>query len=537
MRSLRSFLLVFFVAFVSLLVSLEYPGNKLIYFTFSVLCISVLYKGLKQRKSFFVFFVSVFLFLGFWVKSVTFFWLKKPLLEPVGDFSYLKADFDHVFLVIISGLAAVLTLQICLDFFNRNKLTSINFIKNNLNNFCNEEKHINIFYIALFGFSIFIASINFYFGVHQVGLTPRTIFIWPLNAGIAFLINIGVAITFTYIKKLDKYPYKLNRLKFLCMLLSLWVISLSTLSRSIFIFQAVPLLLVYVFDSLRLRAINFSKKNISIVILSIFLILVSILIAGILRKATYLNTNSSNVSVKQKLLIRLEVLNGSIDEVKKRSAYEYKESDLERLNTEKNEIENKLVSLKLKTVISAMPSISSIFDVETLSEGVGAFNDIGTLAVSRFIGLEGVMAVESYSHKSPNLLFWGAFEKRTLNSQNIYQDIAKSNYRYTDQSVWQLSTLPGIIAFFYYSGSCIVVLFAVFLMGALFVGLEYLTGILSGANKYTMALVGCSLASIYAQFGVTPRVDMFYLTLVLTFLLTLNIIISAKIYFLKMVKN
>ncbi len=140
-------------------------------------------------------------------------------------------------------------------------------------------------------------------------------------------------------------------------------------------------------------------------------------------------------------------------------------------------------------------------------------SDIGTrflqLAVGRWIGLEGVMAVQSYPEKSLGTFLQAATEKRSQEGVTLYQKVSNSHYRWTDSNVWQFATLPGATAFFYYSGSVwLVVLGMAVLTGLIMMG-EKAVLLLTG-NPLLCSLIGLSMANTVSQLGVAPRQDLPY---------------------------
>lgn len=73
--------------------------------------------------------------------------------------------------------------------------------------------------------------------------------------------------------------------------------------------------------------------------------------------------------------------------------------------------------------------------------------------VDRWVGVEGVMAVSSYQDKGIDLFLGALTEKSEIGKSTFYQKVSLAHYRFMDMSKFQFSSLPGAIAFFYYTDS------------------------------------------------------------------------------------
>ncbi|MES2686088.1 MAG: hypothetical protein V4706_04650 [Pseudomonadota bacterium] len=134
----------------------------------------------------------------------------------------------------------------------------------------------------------------------------------------------------------------------------------------------------------------------------------------------------------------------------------------------------------------------------------GLITRVAALAVDRWIGMEGVMAISAYPGKSVELFETALTERAGLGEAPLYQRVCQSIYQTLDLTKYQFASLPGASAFFYYSGSLLFV-FAGMLgltLGALWS--EHLVSYLTG-NAILCALVGMNAANAIAQLGVVPR--------------------------------
>lgn len=97
-------------------------------------------------------------------------------------------------------------------------------------------------------------------------------------------------------------------------------------------------------------------------------------------------------------------------------------------------------------------------------------------------------------------------EKRAIGSTTKFQKIANSHYRWADVNVWQFTSLPGVAAFFDFSGSSwgghtSVLSFSLSLQLSeqIIFRLEL--------NPLLCSTFGLTLANTISQFGSTPRQD------------------------------
>lgn len=96
---------------------------------------------------------------------------------------------------------------------------------------------------------------------------------------------------------------------------------------------------------------------------------------------------------------------------------------------------------------------------------------IRRLSVDRWVGLEGVMAVSAYPGKSNDLLIRAAKERRGKDNVDLYTgDVSQSGFQ--DTSKYHFATLPGMFAFWYYSGSLLVVFFGAAILTTIVIAVE-----------------------------------------------------------------
>ena len=138
------------------------------------------------------------------------------------------------------------------------------------------------------------------------------------------------------------------------------------------------------------------------------------------------------------------------------------------------------------------------------------------------------MAISSYPHKGMDVLKAAFFEKRSIGDIDLYQDVSKSVYKYVDTSDFQFATMPGMIAFLYYSDSWLIVFLGMMLTVFLLVSFEYIVMKLTD-NPIICSLLGFSSANVIAQFGVCPSQMVPYFIMIFIAVVFIALIQSIKV--------
>jgi len=303
---------------------------------------------------------------------------------------------------------------------------------------------------------------------------------------------------------------------------------------------------------------NFSKKRLAIVgcFILIFFVL-SLAIVSVLRANFYSQDGITTTTKSQISLNRLEVLKGGIARVKKliRQGGDHKAHLAELLIEQEGlqmKVSNSTSDFRLKLIkenedTREIPDsindknviIDHQVQFDRINESValkefyyqltqGVFLKVLALSVDRWVGLEGVMAVVSYPNKGRALIIDTFIEKRTPGEVTRYQEIANSKYQWVDSNVWQFASLPGAVAFLYFSGSFWIILFGMILFAFLVQFLEFL--IYKGTrNPILCSLLGVSLANYVAQFGIAPAQGSVYLLMIFVGVLTIAIVQNLKL--------
>lgn len=545
----------------------SYPGSKLTYFIFSVSFWLMLLTSFNKRAHYGYLYLVVMLWLGFWVKLTIHLILDYPYMEPVGQFDESPEAWDEVLWVAIVASIGVMLGRLIFRTFSKtfSRMTPC------------ELGAVPAWYpvvrlwVWLFAAAWIIgaAIANMTLGIQQIGLVPRTILPWPLNALIAWQVSIGSALLLTVLLWWEVTLRRNIAVSIYAPLLEAGISASSLLSRGVYVFHTLPQLFA-LFENRKLLN-GLSKTKVAILLFSLGCLMI-LAIAGTTTFRAYLYPHVGGYTTAEQIrLTRLEVLEGGIAQVKVLIAKgESQEAHLQELLAEKAQLEESLgystkvsraqeTSLQMETKADQqLPSSnalnmsaedgevmntankvlhasSKVVDKElllnefTIQVGSGALQKILSLSVDRWIGLEGVMAVVGYPHKGANLLKEAALERREVSTATKFQTVANSHYRWTDSTNWQFASLPGSAAFLFFSGSMWVVLLGMALFIVVLQLSEQLVFKLT-SNPLLCSLFGFTLANTIAQFGVAPRQDIPFYAMIVGFVLLVHVVQSEKIY-------
>jgi hypothetical protein len=136
----------------------------------------------------------------------------------------------------------------------------------------------------------------------------------------------------------------------------------------------------------------------------------------------------------------------------------------------------------------------------------GSYHPHSSILINHWVGIEAAMAVSSY----PNL-GWGLWaqswqEKFSNTGTSFYdKEIAKSQYAEENLLNRHFISLPGILAFFYYPGSYVMLFFSMVLLGIFGALMEIVVYKLSYSNIILCSLMAEVIAYRYAHFGYVPK--------------------------------
>ena len=360
-----------------------YDGKKYIYIFFTA-SISLLFLSSFNKKEFkfFQFFFSIFLWLGFYYKLYICLIIIKVFPEGTGSFNFLGKSYDEV--LIVSSLAFLGFYLGC--YFSPKKIF----------NYINFQYLESIYYkfnkIILFLFiliTISIGVLNFNYSFFQKGFISNNLLDGHIRniMGYFFMIGFGIGVSMII-------NFELNRGKFKILYLALFetfCISLSILSR-VMIIELFVYIIGYIskLNQIKLNKISFANFF-YFSIVSFILIIFSIVYVNEAR-------NEKNIFLDKNENFTKELF---INESTK-------------LNNSANQNHEKQFTLN---VPPKLPVKSKNLNERHLHDYIHGFTNILT---SRFIGIEGVMAVQGYTNKNFELMHLSFREKYKENKLSFY---------------------------------------------------------------------------------------------------------------------
>ena len=458
----------------------KYSGSKINYLSFTIISNFLILFATRKRTIFFETFFSLFLWLGFWFKfTCTITFTDGVFREGVGMFDYSKESFDETLLISQIGILAFIISGFFREYFMFNYPRKLDLQNFKYNFFSFGRKNIWIFFTIFF---IAIACSNFYFKLYQKGLIPiyeinfliSGIFKWLLLFGLsAFSANL-IFYEFNFYKKFFF-------ISLLIITIETFFTSFSMLSRGM-IFNVLALLLgIYKFSNKANKPndINYYIKSI---IFAFILFYISISSVNYIR-ANYFYVGKSSIFAVNKFS---EVKEDKKDEDKK--------------------IQKKYATTK---------AINS---------------EILYLIINRWVGIDGVMSIISKKDLLNISFLLSSFNERSSKDMPTFYELTfelkenkVSNELYENVKG---NTLPGVLAFSYYSGSYYILFLIIFSISIFASCLEYLSFKFSSNNLILASLIGQVIAFRFAHFGYLPHQSYLLfgsiiLTIILSYILSL----------------
>jgi hypothetical protein len=447
-----------------------YPGTKIIYAAFSIAFGLMLISGLYKQVSYSYLFMVIFLWLGFWLKLTIHLIFNYPFVEAIGNFygqgltwdsvrfikpvSYLKGnylEFDKILIIASIASVGVIISRTLYGLFYSRRIPQ-NLFKLQKIPSCYRTNRKIIWSILLI-LIIAVNALNIVYGIQQAGLVPKKILAWPLNSLIAWTVSIGSAMGVATFLWWDISLRKSISLTVYYVFIEAFFSTISLFSRAVYLFHVIPVM----FSLYKYRKISTGislGKAIKMAVVFVCFFVLSLSYVTELREKFYSEATSTPIYKDKKICEPASKIRSGI---------------------------------KFGFIITL----------------------ISDLTIDRWIGIEGLMAVQSYPERGKNKIIEALFEKREIGKITLYQKVCNSHYQYMDNNKTQFASLPGAVAFLFYSDSLWVVMFGMMILTLLILFVENLALRLTG-NPLLCSLIGLCMANTVAQFGLTPRQDIPY---------------------------
>lgn len=498
----------------------NYPGKSIYFLFFSLAFFMVLFSVVKNGRSPSYVFFGILLWLGFFLKTCMHLILKYPFFEPVGNFTSSSAQWDQALIIAGFGGVCCAGVKLLVDFFTSPKNYFI---------FQGQGDTVPVWYQSYRKFFLTIISLciialaylNFIWGVNISGLAAITVLPFHLNALFGWLLYIGFVIVVAQVAFWDMQLRQGGFLSWNLSIFESFASSLTILSRGLYLFHSIPTGIVQLANWKTLK--HSVIKVLFIAILFALGFLLNTYGVNHLRDKMF-NTDAFmydfyDVNDKDAFLFEITELKSN-DVATSGSALTLKQDPHPEITQPTKAL---VVSKPTSTTAVIDPPPQPVVAVKPASESKikKVFTQISTLAVDRWVGIEGVLAVSTYPERSFDLLKNSFFRKPKIGELDVYEKIARSVYMPSMQ--YSFASIPGPIAFFYYADSLLVILLGL----GLFVGFMYLADTLvfkAFKNNFLSIQISFYLAMSFSQFGLSPR------PLFISFFMTTCGLIALKIF-------
>ena len=266
----------------------NYIGETYILIIFTITSNLLLYFGFRKNAIFFDTFIGVFLWLGFWLKTmVRIIFLDNKFSEGLANFIISGDVFDKALLISSIGFIALIFASYIREklFFSYSHKEGIEkssiFIL-----YKNHRKKILLTYVILF---VFIAWSNIYFGIYQRGELTKIILPFGLNGVYKWLLLFGIA---SFASLILKYEFALHKkatyLVPILTLLETSVTNISLLSRGMVLNGS-----ALGFGMIKDIQVNKIKSNMKFWLITIFSFIILFFISVVLVNNLRHNTNTN----------------------------------------------------------------------------------------------------------------------------------------------------------------------------------------------------------------------------------------------------
>jgi hypothetical protein len=438
-----------FLFFIFIKTLLNYKGNLLIYILFSLVCNYLIWFSFRKKFSFFETFFSLFLWFGFWFKF--------SISLSFGN--QIPAQIDSVLIISSVGIAGVIFAGHFRDFFFSYPVINIRNFRENLFYI----KYKNLILIAFLIFILLVSFINFYLKIYQKGFVPIEHYNFIFSGIIKILLLFGLTSFSSFILYFEIISFKkLSFITFFIVVVETLLSSVSMISRAMIFGIGALYFAMYKFTkNIKFFNILFFCKTL---ILIIFLFYFSVVSSNFLRLAYFYI--GANISTKENSL---------------------------NINLEKSQyfLSNKDYFITI--------------DKEKLKHTI-SFNHFLSLATSRWVGIEAVMAVESRRDiLSYELLKKSFLDRFDLRSPQFYEKTFNVGYNISEHKNIKGNTLPGLIAFLYYSGSLLFLFLSIVILCLFASTIEFLSFMISKKNMFFSSLISMVIAYRFVHFGYLPH--------------------------------
>ena len=250
---------------------IHYPGSWVVYTMYSVVLLAMLISGLYRQVSYGYLFLVVMLWLGFWFKLTVHLLADYPYVEPTGFFVGTPTAWDEVLWVAIIGSLGVMAARLL---YSMTGEPTVMLAQGG--GFKAPAWYMGVrkrMWAGLVFVCVGLAIVNASLGILQVGLVPRTVLLWPLNAVISWLIGYGLTFGVATLLWWDISLGRRITVTVYVVLIEAFASTISLLSRGAYIFHSIPQFFALYKNSELLS--GWARKN-TFAVIGVFVVLFAI---------------------------------------------------------------------------------------------------------------------------------------------------------------------------------------------------------------------------------------------------------------------
>lgn len=453
-------------------------------------------------------FFNMFFYLGFYLKFCFHLIFVYPFSEPIGRFNGEISELIEFFNIASVAALAVIIVSVFDVKWLRKHFNAFKY--NDLSCIPHFKKWGKAIFLLLSILFIVIAVINIKLGINVSGLAAVTVLPRPLNALIGFFLSTGFSILVAVFAICEYRQTGKLGYTFFLVLFEGFCSSVSILSRGLFLFHFLPFVVcLYVIrDQLTYRIkhyLLFLMAGLAIFLLSGFLVTKG-------RSALYDSYNLNYTKYKDIRIFDFDRIENKKDEI---------ESDSEEISAELMRYNDSRRFIFIKNYLQKkIVNNSDCFGSSICYQAHSAMKQLSRLVIDRWIGTEGLMAVISYPEKNIDLIFKSLLRTPKVGEKDIFETMNQSFYPVSNKYVF--TSLPGPVAFFYYSGQVYIVFLGMIIFTILLLGLQYIVEFM-WLNTFLRLQTAFCFAISFMQFGISPR------PMLIAFIMLFLLLISIKV--------
>jgi hypothetical protein len=447
-------------------VSAGYAGTVLPLLAFHAVFVVLLLSTTWMRRFYGYLALVFFLVLGFWTKYLIHVVLHARLGEPVGSFAGTQAQWDRVLWIATAGALGMLVVAAAATRWTRlvaaARTTAPRRPRREVPGWFVSRRRL-VWAVAI-AVVVCSAGLNGWLGIWQIGVGNRLILPLHLNAAVMWWFTMAAPIGLAILVDFERRSVGLDSgvLWMVALVTEAAASSTTTMSRGLFVMHLLPYYFIFAVDKVE-RGNRFRWRTV-----------------GLLSVITVVGFGACLTSVSW---LRLTTYPTA------------------RLATEAPTVDRPSTPGSGPApgpgAAPATPSVVIATGGEPSARQIRAtVGEVAGLFITRWIGLEGIMAVTSFDERGAALFRKALHEDPRLGADSIYQRAAGNPY--PKLSGFRFLTLPGVMAVLSYADSAWLVFGGMMAITLLVLAVDVVANRVM-RNVFVSSVIGVGLSNIVAQ--------------------------------------